>query len=764
MFFFKRKRGPGRPRGSKSKKENEDHIFPQDHEEVLEKITPEIIRNILAVLLVLVSLIIGLSFFNLAGPMGRILFDKGRLSTGYLYFFLPVVFLTLAVFLFKPQNKKPGIITYIGLLLLILSLAGLFHFFGGQTTFTASRAGGGYFGYAVRVPLEKAAGPIATGLILTAIWLSAVMITFNLNLKEVLNRPKRFWQKATRPVHSLKFNFKRGQVRTENEEILEDKEIEPDTAPLASEGQQIEAEVEQIRLPLESDQAKTIAIFKPRRKWILPPLKLLNKEKSKPDSGDVQARAKIIQDTLSDFGIEVKMTSVNVGPTVTQYALKPAQGVKLRQITTLHNDLALALASHPIRIEAPIPGKSLVGVEVPNEAIALVGLREILDSKEFKQRKSNLAIALGKDVAGEPVVANLKKMPHLLIAGATGSGKSVCINAILLSLLYENSPRNLKIILVDPKRVEMSLYNNIPHLLTPVVIETDKTVNALRWAVEEMERRYRLLSEAAKRDIDSYNQSGSEEHLNYIVIIIDELADLMSVAPNDVEAAIVRLAQMARAVGIHLIVATQRPSVNVITGLIKANITTRIAFSVASQIDSRTIIDEAGAEKLLGSGDMLYKASDEVKPRRIQGALVREDEVQRVTSFLKQQAEPDYKTEVVEKKGGNGFVGSLGEVDDNLFEEAKELVISTGKASASFLQRRLRVGYARAARILDFLEEQGIIGQQEGSKPREVLVAPDQLESSLSKNIPIPNQPDENLDQADDFTDEASDDQIEGPR
>jgi DNA segregation ATPase FtsK/SpoIIIE, S-DNA-T family len=381
----------------------------------------------------------------------------------------------------------------------------------------------------------------------------------------------------------------------------------------------------------------------------------------------------------------------------------------------------LALAAHPIRIEAPIPGKSLVGVEVPNKSGAIVRMRSIMETETWKGRRSNLSVVLGLDVAGHPQVADITKMPHLLIAGATGSGKSVCINALLVSLLYQNSPKNLKMILVDPKRVELSPYNNIPHLLTPVIVEPDKTVSALKWAVAEMENRYRILQQAGKRNIGEYNSARGKEGMPFIVIVIDELADLMAVSANEVEGLICRLAQMARAVGIHLIVATQRPSVDVITGLIKANIPTRIAFSVASQVDSRTILDQAGAEKLLGMGDMLFVSADTPKPKRIQGALVSEKEVNSITAFIKSEGEPEYNEEIL--KQATRSSNDLSAPDDDLFLDAADCVIRAGKASASLLQRRLRIGYARAARLLDLLEERGIIGPADGARPRDVLVS-----------------------------------------
>jgi S-DNA-T family DNA segregation ATPase FtsK/SpoIIIE len=423
------------------------------------------------------------------------------------------------------------------------------------------------------------------------------------------------------------------------------------------------------------------------------------------------------------------MGEVNVGPTVTQYTFVPPAGVKLNKITGLDTNLALSLAAHPIRIEAPIPGKSAVGVEIPNKAPAMVRLRSVLETPEWKKAATPLTFALGRDVSGLPMFTDLASMPHMLIAGATGSGKSGMINSLLSSLLYRSSPNDLKLILVDPKRVELGLYNDIPHLLTPVIVEPEKCISALKWAVAEMERRYKLLAEVGNRNIIEYNKAHPDESMPYIVIVIDEMADLMVLAAADVESLIVRLAQMARAIGIHLVLATQRPSVDVITGIIKANIPARLAFSVASQVDSRTILDQMGAEKLLGKGDMLFMSPEFMKPRRIQGAWVDETEVKGVTDYLRSQRPPAYNEEVLAQKvtiGGKtvgGAGGDLGEPDDDMFDEAAEAVFRAGKASASMLQRRLRIGYARAARLLDLLEERGIIGPADGARPRDVLIS-----------------------------------------
>jgi S-DNA-T family DNA segregation ATPase FtsK/SpoIIIE len=457
-------------------------------------------------------------------------------------------------------------------------------------------------------------------------------------------------------------------------------------------------------------------------------LDLLKSSSERPTTGDLRANANIIKRTLESFGIPVEMGEINIGPKVTRYTLKPAEGVKLSRITALNQDLALALAAHPIRIEAPIPGKSLVGIEVPNKSAALVRLGNLMAYPEF-QKSGNLVFALGRDVSGEPIFVDLEKMPHLLIAGATGSGKSVCIHSVITSFLYKNSPENLRLILIDPKRVELNLYEGLPHLISPVVTESKKAIGVFRWAISEMEKRYELLQQAGARDIKSFNSNQNNEPLPYLVIVVDELADLMANFGREVEGSIVRLAQMARATGIHLILSTQRPSVDVLTGLIKANITARIALQVASQIDSRTILDMAGAEKLLGGGDLLFVSGELSKPKRIQCSYIAEEEIKRVVDFIVSNNEDIFETEEEVNFESNGQKSIINfedfgseDVDDELYEEAVRVVSEAHKASASLLQRRLKVGYARAARLLDIMEERGIIGPGEGAKPREVYL------------------------------------------
>jgi DNA segregation ATPase FtsK/SpoIIIE, S-DNA-T family len=479
--------------------------------------------------------------------------------------------------------------------------------------------------------------------------------------------------------------------------------------------------------PNESHEALTVASDPD---WQFPPLSLLASKQDKADPGNIKDNVQTIEETFANFSINVDMEDVNVGPRVTQYTLKPPAGIKLNRITALENNLALDLAAQSIRMEAPIPGKRAVGIEVPNLKPATVRISSVLTSKDWDEQKSSLSLVIGKDIAGSPIVASLDRMPHLLVAGQTNSGKSVMINTLLTSLLYRNSPSELKLILVDPKHVELSFYNDIPHLLTPVITEPEKCISALKWAVAEMERRYRTLAEAKKRNISEYNRSAKDASMPFIVIVVDELADLMMMAARDVEALIVRIAQKARAVGIHLVLATQRPSVDVITGLIKANIPARIAFTTTSQVDSRTIIDQVGAEKLLGMGDMLYSTAEMPKPKRVQGALITSDETQKVTDFLRMQRPPQYDEEVVSQpvqisNGRGGVVADYGanDSDDDMWRDAIKVVIDNRKASTSLLQRRLKIGYGRASRLIDMMEEQGIIGTANGAKPRDVLVS-----------------------------------------
>ncbi len=494
-------------------------------------------------------------------------------------------------------------------------------------------------------------------------------------------------------------------------------------------------------LPKEPLEQKLVSNIPGEEKiWKYPSIDLLmDMSGGKADRGDIKGNAGIIEKTLESFGITARVVEVNLGPAVTQYAIEVALGTKLSRITGLERDLALALAAPTgtIRIEAPIPGRSLIGIELPNRGAEFISLRKMMESDEMRSHKSKLAVALGFDVSGKPIVADIAKMPHVLIAGQTGSGKSVCINAFLASLLFRASPNDVKLILVDPKRVELTGYNGIPHLLSPVIVEPEKVISALRWTMAEMDRRYKLFAEAGARNLDGYNEMSGFQALPYIVLVIDELADIMLFSPVEVEDAITRIAQMSRATGIHMVLATQRPSVDVITGLIKANVPSRIAFAVASQIDSRVILDAQGAEKLLGKGDMLYLPPEQAKPMRIQGAFVNDKDINALVSFIKNQGiETQYTEEVVTtgKAGSVSVPGMVGDIDD-LFKEAVKVVCQYDRASASLLQRRLSIGYARAARIVDQLEATGVISASDGSsKPREVLVTnADEFLANLGK-------------------------------
>ena len=701
------------------------------------ELTPEIKREVLVIFcFTLVGLAI-LSFFNLAGSTGRFISQTLGTLFGWGSWIFPLVLILLGWFLLQSERLKGSRV--LGLLLFVLSSTALLQwlfFFKTKVYEIVFSQGGGYFGFFLSYPLFKIMGSWATLIILIALFLISLILTFETSLSQLSQT-----EKLGKIFYGLKSIFQSlfSKLKTHpetREEIFTEKEI----TPIPEEEPEIEYEQKSKKTEGQKEpfdkvypertrraQGRQLEIFpetKISKRKIDLPLDLLNNQSSQPTSGDIKARSITIQKTLENFGIPVEMSEVKVGPTVTQYTLKPAEGVRLSRIIALHNDLALALASHPIRIEAPIPGKSLVGIEVPNQTVAIVRLREILGSEEFKKRKSNLSIALGKDVAGHCWLADLEKMPHLLIAGATLAGKTTALNSVIISLLYQNSPQDLKLILIDPKRVEFPIYNDLPHLLAPAVTDVKKTINALHWAMSEMDRRFNLFSEVGARDIKNYNSTQSEK-MPYLVIIIDELADLMSSAPREVEACIIRLSQMARATGIHLVVATQRPSVDIITGLIKANITSRIAFSAASIMDSRTILDFAGAEKLLGRGDMLFVSAWLSKPKRLQGAFVSDKEIKAVVDFLKEKAGPEYDENILEKPFSSNSslqTNSFDTTQDELLAEAKATVLKYKKASASLLQRRLRIGYARAARLLDLLEGQGIIGPVDGAKPREILI------------------------------------------
>ncbi len=667
-----------------------------------------VLKEILAILLVTLGVFVILALIGVAGDLGKWVLEAFRFVIGQSVFVLPVALFGVAFMLFAQEKYPLRVYNVVGIISFFICLSTILQAVLAPegTTLDISTIGlyGGVVGYAV----YSVVSPILTEGVLIFIFVMlmiiSIIVAVNARLKQIV----------TKLLHPLKRKkSEEGEEQTDNNfKINTQLPIKGTIGGKSKEEPKPEPE------PIVSTTDKD---------WKYPPLNLLEATSTQADPGDAKANAEVIRSTFSDFGYDVKMDGVDVGPTVAQYALKPPSGVNLSKIAALDRNLALALEAHQVRIEAPIPGKSLVGIEVPNKKAATVRLKDILSGKEMEQLKSKLTFALGRDVSGEVIGYDLRKAPHLLIAGATGSGKSVMINTLLVSLLYRNSPSELKLILVDPKRVEMGLYNDIPHLLSPVIYEPDKTISALKWAVAEMERRLKLMHEHKKRDISEYNAQKNVDHMPYIVIVIDELYDLMLAAGKDVEALIQRIAQMARAVGIHLVLATQRPSVNVITGTIKANVPSRIALTTASQVDSRTIIDIAGAEKLLGKGDMLFSCPEFIKPKRVQGVFLSEEEVTKVVDFLKTQREPQYNEEVLAQAVRIKGMASIGDMDggddDELFDQAAEIVIQSGKASASLLQRRLRVGYARAARLIDILEDKGVVGPADGARPREVLVS-----------------------------------------
>ncbi len=640
---------------------------------------------------------------ELAGPAGVYVYGGLNALFGWGYYILPVAMFGLAAIFFFASGPRLVGITLSGAGLSVLSVLGLIHIL--------SPWHAGYLGLilgSLKIPF----GNIAGGIINAALLFIGILVALNA------------------PLVLPGFLKKK-----EKEELAPVVVTNPSLPPAAALAQAKEEKDEDVKIAEPSEKAGLPFLKKksaPRvfKNYVPPPLDLLKAGHEKPTTGDLRANANIIKRTLESFGIPVEMGEVNIGPKVTRYTLKPAEGVKLSRITALNQDLALALAAHPIRIEAPIPGKSLVGIEVPNKAAALVRLGSLMSYPEF-QAAGLLGFALGRDVTGEPIFADIEKMPHMLIAGSTGSGKSVMIHSLIVSLLYKNSPSTLKLIMIDPKRVELSVYEGMPHLVSPVITDSKKAAGVFRWALSEMDRRYDTLQGAGSRDIKSYNAGkGKDDPLPYLVIVVDELADLMASYGREVEGSVVRLAQMARATGLHLILSTQRPSVEVITGLIKANITSRIALQVASQVDSRTILDTSGAEKLLGGGDLLFISSELSKPKRIQGGYITEEEINKVADFIRDnneavaaeegEAQFDAKAGTPFAADFDDFMGS--EDDDELYDDAVRVVGEAQKASASLLQRRLKVGYARAARLLDIMEERGVIGPGEGAKPREVFL------------------------------------------
>lgn len=721
-------------------------------------------RQVGAILSIAVALLLIVGWFGAGGPFLNSVHQLLLGFIGYAVFVLPILMIYLAIETFKSKDNRIPIVIQIASFLFILWTAGLT----GLIVHADGSTSGGWLGEQINGAMLGLVVPVVAGFIYVLLLAVTAMFVFSINPETIVEIIKNSVREEARQENARNVKVMRRAATVEVDDGVKQPEeskkkkpaleiklgTEAEAEPTAPEKEKKLPRLTNLRgsTPMEKPSAgepeKTALVMVNDPNWKSPSLDLLSKKENPADPGDIQQNAQIIQDTLADFKIDVEMEKANVGPKVTQYTLKPPSGVKLTKITALETNIALNLAAKSLRIEAPIPGQRAVGIEVPNRKSADVKLYSLLTSKQWRSNKEPLSFAVGKDISGQAVIGELNAMPHLMIAGQTGSGKSVMINTLLASLLYRNSPSDMKLILVDPKQVEMAPFEDIPHLLTPVITDPEKTVSALKWAVNEMERRYKLLAEDKLRNIKSYNEKIAKEakkipvegedgpedtkpeegKMPYIVIVIDELADLMMVASREVEALIVRLAQKARAVGIHLVLATQRPSVNVITGLIKANVPSRIAFTVASNTDSRTILDQGGAESLLGQGDMLLLGPKMNKPIRVQGAWVSDDEVLKITDHLRAQSAPQYNEEIISQpvhidaKGGVVMDGGGSSSTNDTFKDAVRVAVENRKASTSLLQRKLGIGYSKAARIMDEMEEQGIIGPANGSKPREILV------------------------------------------
>ncbi|MEY4747604.1 MAG: cell division protein ftsK, segregation ATPase FtsK/SpoIIIE, family [Candidatus Parcubacteria bacterium] len=694
-------------------------------------LSSEALRSIGAIFSFAIGVFLILAEIGNGGTFGMVVYDWLSWLLGVGYTLLPLSLGLLAVLIFRSFERHFGFLQLFSMIVFLLAGLGLVNI--------ASPGNGGVLGGFVSDPIQHFVDTIATVIFLLTFLIVSLIVAFDVNLG------------AT--AQAIKDLF----LGDNEDELLPDVTAS-EPAPVAESNPQEQAqdqdEADQLQRNLvtsffggskkiESDGFPIIAATSST--YVPPPISILAKNKGKPEVGDVKANMNIIRRTLQNFGIQVEMDEASIGPTVTRYAMKPAEGVRLAKIVALQSNLELALAASPVRIEAPIPGKSLVGIEVPNIARTTLGLAPLIQDEQYVSSDKPLLMTLGRSITGQAHFADLAKMPHILVAGATGAGKSVAIHDFIVSLLYRCGPERLRFIMVDPKRVELTLYNSIPHLLTPVITDAKKAILAIKWLAKEMERRYTILETEAVRDIASYHanvvrpavENGPEgdkplpEAMPYIVVIIDELADIMSTYPRELEAGIVRLAQMSRAVGIHLVLSTQRPSVKVITGLIKANIPARVALQVASQIDSRTILDGSGAEKLLGAGDMLFLSGEMSKPRRLQAAFISEEEVKKVVAFLAKNSEGELQSEIDFSEGAgranDPIFSSMASVEeeegDELYSKAKQTVIEAGKASTSYLQRKLGVGYARAAKLMDMLEERGVIGPADGAKPRDVIGA-----------------------------------------
>ncbi|MCK8823478.1 DNA translocase FtsK 4TM domain-containing protein [Fuchsiella alkaliacetigena] len=712
------------------------------------KIYEERITEILGIFLIAFAFLLGASlYFEGTGLVGDFLIRGSRVTMGQGAYVLPfvLVFAGVRVIRLKGLKVTTRVVGFVILFLVFLvALHSVKVGVSPDFQLVLEGEGGGVIGGFLLHVLDMVVGEIGSYIILSAVGLIGFLLLTDLFLTSITEQIKERIEEWKSNFNSLLIKVKKKlgrEVETEEEseadfDESEETEFEQDLEVVKPGQDIIEDEAVQLAIDVteEKDKDDSLPVEREEDKtgYTLPPLSLLESGQS-VDSAEVnQGQPELLEDTLAEFGVEAKVVKVSYGPTITRYEVEPAPGVKVSKISNLADDIALSLAASEVRIEAPIPGKSAIGIEVPNGEQVNVHLREILESSAFQRAESKVSVALGKDIAGEPVVADLVEMPHLLVAGATGSGKSVCINSIISSLLYKGKPDEVKLMLIDPKMVELTTYQQVPHLIAPVVTDAKKAAVALQWLVEEMEDRYELFAATGTKGIESYNrhlaEEENEEKMPYIVVIIDELSDLMMVSADEVEDAICRLAQMARAAGIHLIIATQRPSVDVITGVIKANIPSRISFAVSSQVDSRTILDTGGAEKLLGKGDMLFSPVGSQKMIRVQGAFISEKEVNELVEYVREQDEPEYEEEVAEIENKSIEIDT--EDKDELYEDAVRLVVEE-RASISLLQRKFRIGYTRAARLIDTMEEEGIVGEHRGSKARKVLIDEEDLAEIL---------------------------------
>ena len=740
-------------------------------------------------------------YFNAFGIVGEFLKGLGRFFFGSVCFAIPALVLAITIHMFFKGTLSPHKHRYVFSSIGIICIGGLHtlycasvdpDFFSGSFTNIWSSVldtstyykSGGIIGALLSLPLRTLVSGVGAGVILVTMVLICFVITtgkqplirfarfISSSLSEFINTMKSEEQSEDKSDDGIKItgiqeNTDTPKKKSRRKNVSENPEEKTDSTPEQTEFKinlyddkknknvEIPEDIKQMAMEesggIEEEKEDTSPIEVTEEEietdyieYTFPPVDLLMKAKAssggqdKPE--DLRTQAKKLVDTLHSFGVEAKVLEVSKGPSVTRFELQPSAGVKVSKIVNLADDIALNLAAFGVRIEAPIPGKAAVGIEIPNKSTSMVALRDVIDCEQFRSFDSKTAFAMGKDISGQPVISDISKMPHMLIAGATGSGKSVCINSLITSILYKADPNQVKLILIDPKVVELGVYNGIPHLLIPVVTDPRRAAGALNWAVQEMVKRYSMFATANVRDIKGYNEYAAlsgDRQLEQIIIVIDELADLMMVSPHEVEDSICRLAQMARAAGMHLVIATQRPSVDVITGLIKANVPSRIAFSVSSQIDSRTILDMGGAEKLLGKGDMLFLPMGASKPKRLQGAFVSDKEIERIVEFVKADSSAHYNEDIIEhiENGAEDHTSGDDSDADDLLPQAIEIVVEIGQASASLLQRKLKVGYSRAGRLIDQLEERGIIGPHEGSKPRKVLMSRNEFQEMMVNNI-----------------------------